>query len=137
MGLAVGATRSALAARCATVSGLRAYDKIPAAPVPPCAIVGAPDTIEFDSTFGDSSTAFYGVTLLAARGDDATAQALIDSWLNVGTALSVRDAINGNLGGVVMHATVVRAESYGQQLFGFGDEAVSYLGVTLVVEVVS
>lgn len=134
----VSAIRDGLAARLATIDGLRVSDVVPGQVPVPAAIIkpGArgKDAITFDRTFGRGSDELtFSVMVLVSTASDRTAQDALDAYLAGEGASSVKAAIEGDetLGGLVSFAHVVSVREYGLVDYN----GVSYLGADFTIEV--
>lgn len=123
--------REGLAARLATISGLRVSEFQPDSPRPPIAVV-FPDSVEYDLNANRGvDRAVLVVTVLVSRADDRMAQRNADR-LVFGPS-SVKTAIEGDrtLGGKVNTCRVSEMRNYTQTIVG----EVVYLSVEFEVEV--
>lgn len=72
---------------------------------PPCAIVGYPEQIDFDATFGrGSDRAVFPVWMVCGNVSDRTARDVLSGYITGATG--IKDALDGNLGGAVQTARV-------------------------------
>lgn len=72
---------------------------------PPCAVVGYPTRMEFDSTFRrGSDLAVFPVWIVVGLVHDRSARDVLSAYLTGVTG--VKDALDGDLGGVVQTARV-------------------------------
>lgn len=125
--------RAAAVVALGTVSELNAFDVWPdQGPVPPCAIVmpGSP-LITYDVDFDGSGVYNIVVRLFVMKGTSVSAQEALDDYVAPGGTRSVKDALEGTLGGIVDWLTVLRCENYGE--FIQGD--VSFMGCEFPCEV--
>jgi hypothetical protein len=117
--------RDDLKARLGTISGLTVYDTMPGSPEVPCAIV-YPTTIVVHASFERGcSDVRFAVQVLVQMADWASAQDALDSYISIGTATSVIDALEGFTTGAE-DVTVETVEDYGTVDFG----EVTFGGVT-------
>lgn len=133
MPVGFSAVRSALKTRLQTISGLTVYATAPGQVNPPAAIIlpGEP-LVSYDSTMARGSDDLQMVIrVLVAPQIDYASQDDLDVYLAGSGASSVKEAVDGNLGGTVDFARVVLARNYGD----FDHNGVTYLGVEFVVEV--
>lgn len=131
----LAAIRDGLATRLATISGLEAFDTAPGQVNPPAAVVGGPERIEYDLTYGrGADTYLISVMVYASRADQSSGQELLDGYLAGAGATSIKAAIEADptLGGAADTARVTMARNYG----GYDLADIKYLGVELLVEVV-
>lgn len=130
----IGAVRTALATRLATISGLTVYETVPAAPVAPCVMI-RPETGDFDVTMASGQDlARFEVTLLAMSLGSAwdVAQDKLDGYLARSGSGTIRGAIQGDvtLGGTCHTSRVLGWRDYGTLAYA-GSE---FLGARLTVE---
>lgn len=93
--------------RLATISGLRAFDRIPDTLPVPAAFVGGPTSAK-RLTMGSTKRDWrLPIRILVARVDDRVGQAKLNDYLVIGTT-SIDDAIDGDrtLGGIADFAVV-------------------------------
>jgi hypothetical protein len=109
----VTALRQGLAARLATITGLRASAYFPELITPPMAVVGGPDIAYNDDTMSDAYT--FPVVVIASESSDRAGQNTLDGWLASSGSSSVRQAVEDEdtLGGLAQYATVVGVRDYG------------------------
>lgn len=124
--------RDGLAARLATIPGLRVHDTVPGQINPPAAVVRRRQT-RYDITLDGADDYTMVVTVFVQASNDRTAQDAIDAYIDASGASSVVAAIHVDptLGGVVDFARVVSAEEDGLTEFA----QIEYLAVTFVVEI--
>lgn len=125
--------RQGLAARCATISGLRTVATMPEQPQPPVAIV-QPETVEYDLNAKNGLTRYNMiVTVVVARADARSAQNQVDAYVAPTGTSSIKAAIEGDrtLGGKVNTCRVVSVSNYTM----LDTLEVPYLGVDFSVEV--
>lgn len=81
-----------IAARLATLPGLRVFAYPPGDVSPPAAIVSYPDRIKFDQTFGRGMDRMTGVPIvvLVGKATDRTARDRIGAYANGAGATSIR-----------------------------------------------
>lgn len=104
--------RDDLKARLATISGLTTYDTVPAKPEVPCAIV-QPATITVHVTFEPGSCDVrFSVMVLVQCADWPSAQDALDSYVSIGTATSIVDALESATTGTE-DVTVETIDNYG------------------------
>lgn len=131
----MSAIREGLATNLRTISGLRA-DVVPAGINPPVAVVGFPEDIDFDLTYGrGADTWTIPIQVLVSRASERAGGDLLETYLDSTGASSVKTAIESDpdLGGVVDSIRVVRARRPGKYVI----DDVEYLGVEFVVEVIA
>ena len=105
--------RDGLKTRLQTITGLRAYDLIPDAIVPPCAVVGQLDfTFDIDNARG-LDQAQVDVLVIVQRFSERAGQDKLDAYLAGSGASSIKAAIEGDrtLGGTVNTLRVTGAEA--------------------------
>ena len=125
--------REGLAARMATISGLRTSATVPDAPRPPIAIV-MPERVVYDLNANrGADTFFFTIMLIVGRADDRSAQNQLDAFL-VGNG-SIKAAIEGDrtLGGAANTCRVTEMGNYSSM--NVGDTL--YLAASFTVEVVA
>jgi len=105
--------RDGLKTRLQTITGLRAYDLVPDAVVPPCAVVGQLDfTIDIDNARG-LDQAQVDVLVIVQRFSERAGQDKLDAYLAGSGSSSIKTAIEGDrtLGGTVNTLRVTGAEA--------------------------
>jgi hypothetical protein len=105
--------RDGLKTRLQTITGLRAYDLIPDAVVPPCAVVGQLDfTFDIDNARG-LDQAQVDVLVIVQRFSERAGQDKLDAYLAGTGSSSIKTAIEGDrtLGGTVNTLRVTGAEA--------------------------
>ncbi|HSH58625.1 MAG TPA: hypothetical protein VK988_03085 [Acidimicrobiales bacterium] len=124
----------AIAAGLRTIAGLRVFDFMPDTISPPAAIVQLPRTINFDLTFGRGSDALViPVLVVVAKVSERAAYNSLAAYLNLDGPTSVKQALDGNLGGVVDDAHVVRATGIGSYSIG----GIDYMGCLFEVNIIA
>lgn len=129
----VGAIRTSLKTRLATISGLNAYDLVQGGITAPAAVVSRKRTT-YDAAFaGDVHDFVFTVTLFVQATSIRSAQEAMDAYLATSGASSVIAAIEGDktLGGVVSFAVVISAGE--DELVEIGN--VQYLAVEFEIGV--
>lgn len=132
----LSAIRDGIKARLVTISGLRASDLLADAINPPEAVVGGPELINFDVTYGRGADRFtLPVRVYASRASERAGQDKLDSYLMTSGATSIKAAIEGDktLGGTVHSVRVTLARGYGA--YTIGD--VTYLGAEFVLDIIA
>ena len=126
--------KTGLAARLATIAGLRTYAYQPDQLNAPMAYSNR-NTITYHRTFGGMTEQEYTVTVIVARATERTAEASVDGYTSYDGTTSVRAAIEADrtLGGVVDDLIVESAT--GIQSVSANDT--EYLSVDFVVRVYS
>jgi hypothetical protein len=102
----------------------------------PVAMVGGPDPIEYDKTFGRGHDDYtFPIMIFSSRVSDEESQENLDSYLDPYGAKSLKAAIESDptLGGVVADLRVTESREYGPQDIG----GVLYLGAVLLVSVMA
>jgi hypothetical protein len=109
--------RDDLKTRLATITGLTAYDTVPAKPEVPCAVV-QPATITVHSSFErGSSDVGFTVLILVQCADWSSAQDALDGYCAIGASGSVVDALETAAGGSEF-VTVDTIDGYGTTTLG-------------------
>lgn len=130
----IGAIRTALASRLATISGLRVAERWPGQVNPPAALV-RPVSGEYDQTFGDGDLTVhaFAVVVIVQLGTLEAAQAALDEYLGPTGAKSLRQAVRADptLGAVVTKAYVQGYRDYDTVVVN----GVEYLGATVEIVV--
>lgn len=131
----IGELREGLRARLDTISGLRAYRRMPAKPEPPAAAV-LPRTGEYEESFDGAVTHRFHIWLYVQGADIDRGQAAIDEYLDPAGARSIKQVIEADptLGGLECSAKVVGYEAYAQLVDVAGTQL---LGTTVQVEVLA
>ena len=134
----LSAIRDGLAARLATITGLRVYDTAPDKPETPAAVVlfGADPFIDYLQAYAAGLIEIsFEIRLIVKGTVDRAWQDQLDEFLSAGTGApsSVLDAIaeDPTLGGTVNKAFVHGAAKYGT--LPAGPDAVPYGTATLLV----
>ena len=127
------AVRDALKVRLQTIPGLTAYDTVPGKINPPAAVVIPGETvITYDAAFDrQADNLSFVIRVLVSASVDYAGQDDLDAFLNGTGPSSIKQAIDGDLGGLVDDASVTQARDYRDYDVG----GVKYLGVEFVVEV--
>ena len=132
--------REALAESMLAVDGLRVFDVLPAQPPIPCAIV-APDTVEYDSSFGNVARVAgltryeFIITVLVGSMSERAAQHRLDGYVSPSGDQSIKAAVESDrtLGGVVSDVRVAGMRDYVS--FPNGDS--TFLGAEFVAQVMA
>lgn len=131
MAIDLNAIMDALGVRLATISGLRVSDHVPETVAVPAAIVGYPEEVTYDETYGGGAdSCIVPVTVLVGKVTARVSRDELAVYLARAGAKSIRAAINGNLGGTVHDARVAKARIEAVSFNG-----VEFLGATFRVEV--
>lgn len=112
----VPAIREALAARLATIAGLRIYDFVPGQVNPPAAVVLPGDPlIEYDETMDGLDSYRFTIMVLVANPLERLGQDALDAYLARDGVSSIKAAIEAaeRLGGLVSFTRVARVRNYG------------------------
>ncbi len=125
---------NAVAARLDTITGLRVFDHVPSALEPPAAVVQLPKDIDFDLTAGRGGDTYnLVVLLLAAKADARAAHLNLAKYLDAAGPTSIKETLDGDLGGAVDTARVTRVSNVGAYTFA----GVDYIGAEFDIEVVA
>ena len=109
----------------------KVYEWPSESPTPPCAIVGYPETIEWDFTFADASDrASFPVWLVVGRVSDRTARDRISDLIS--GVNSIKALLDGNLGGVVQTCRVEDCSVENVSI-----NAVDYLAAKFTLDVIT
>jgi hypothetical protein len=104
--------RDDLKTRLATITGLTAYDTVPAKPEVPCAVV-QPASINVHASFErGSSDVRFTVQVLVQCADWPSAQDALDGYASIGQSGSIVDALETAAGGSE-DVTVETVNGYG------------------------
>jgi hypothetical protein len=112
--------RTGLAARLATINGLRSSAYIPDNPTPPVAVV-MPGRITYDTAFGRGSDEYqFTIMLIVGRVVDRASQTTLDGYCESGGSRSVKAAIEGDrsLGGKALDCRVTEMTNQGSLAIG-------------------
>lgn len=132
MSWSMPAVRDALKAALATIPGLRAYDTVPGqVNVPAAVVVPGEPLVDYQVAMGGGAQLTFDIVLVVQLATERIAQDGLDQYLAEVGDHSVKAAVDGNLGGVVMDANVVSAHSYGFHPFN----GVEYFGCRFTVGV--
>jgi hypothetical protein len=125
--------RTGLAARCATISGLRTSATMPEQPQPPVAIV-QPESVQYDLNARNGLTQYNMiVSVVVSRADARSAQNQVDEYVAPVGTRSIKAAIEADrtLGGKVNTCRVVQVANYTM----LDALEVPHLGIDFTVEV--
>jgi hypothetical protein len=130
--LNVSSVMDAIAARIVAAGvTTRAYAWPTGSIQPPCAIVGYPEELEFDATFGrGSDRAVFPVWMVCGNVSDRSARDVLSGYITGGTG--IKDALDGTLGGAVQTARVTDC-----QVEKLPIGAVEYIAAKFMIEVYS
>jgi hypothetical protein len=135
--MSLNAIRDGVAARLATISGLRAYGEIPDQPNPPVGIVSV-RSMDYDQAFAKGLTIYnLVVTVIVGRVAERVAQQRLDAYCSSTGADSVKLAIEGDktLGGVAYDVKVTSLNNLGSlQLSGEVNYLAAEFSVTVYAE---
>jgi hypothetical protein len=112
--------RTGLAARLATINGLRSSAYIPDNPTPPVAVV-MPGRITYDTAFGRGSDEYqFTIMLIVGRVADRASQTTLDGYCESSGNRSVKAAIEGDrsLGGKALDCRVTEMTNQGSLAIG-------------------
>jgi hypothetical protein len=124
----------AVGARLATIPGLRVFTHVPDVLAPPAAIVQLPRSVQFDLTAGRGADTYnLGVLVVVGKVSDRASTANLAQYLDAEGPTSIKEALDGDLGGVVDSARVESYENVGSYPFA----GVEYLGAEFQLEVVA
>ena len=116
----ISTIRTNLAARLATITGLRTAATMPDSPNPPIAVV-TPVSVTFDTAFKRGMNTYsFNVMVIVGRVDERTAQNNLDAYVSSTGASSIKLAIEGDksLAGAVFDTRVVEMRTYGAVSIG-------------------
>lgn len=132
----LNAIYAGIATRLETVTVLNVSEEHPDQILPPHAVVGLPDTIDYHYTVGTTGiTATIPIFLYVARVAVREGQKTLRKFLSTGVTDSIIDAIKGDytLGATVDSAAIIQVRDTGAYTVG-GNE---YLGAEIVLEVIA
>jgi len=132
--------REALADALTAVSGLRAFDLLPAQPPIPCVLI-VPDSVDYDTSFGNVrrvaglTTYSFVLTVLVGAMSERAAQQRLDGYVSPSGDQSIKAAVETDrtLGGVVSDVRVTGMRDYVS--FPNGDS--TFLGAEFVAQVIA
>ena len=136
MAVTITQIRDALAARLATITGLRVSAEIPDNPNPPVAVVQI-NNVSFDTAFqGGLTTYSFIVSVIVSRVAERRAQDRLDAYASTSGTSSVKEAIEGNrtLGGIVADTRVVEMTGVSAVLLGEATYLAANFAVTVYAE---
>jgi hypothetical protein len=116
----ISTIRTNLAARLATITGLRTAATMPDSPNPPIAVV-TPVSVTFDTAFKRGMNTYsFNVMVIVGRVDERTAQNNLDAYVSSTGTSSIKLAIEGDksLAGAVFDTRVVEMRTYGAVSIG-------------------
>ena len=125
-----------LAARLATITGLRTASVIPDNPNPPVAVVQI-NNVSYDTAFkGGLTTYSYIVSVIVGRVTERQAQDRLDAFSSTSGTQSVKEAIEGDksLGGIVADTRVVEMTGVSAVLLGEATYLAANFAVTVYAE---
>lgn len=126
--------REGLAAVCATVTGLNAYDRPVEEFTSPAAMILPPERVEYHQDATGSMVMWFPIRLAISRTQLDTAQDTLDALISPGTiTTSLIDAIDqsGHHSFAWDYAAVDHTRNYGP----YSEGNLAYLGCEVVVEV--
>ncbi|HVW34048.1 MAG TPA: hypothetical protein VHL53_16045 [Acidimicrobiia bacterium] len=110
-GIELAAVMDAIAANLAAVTGLRCYEWPTDSAAPPAGIVGYPERITYDMTYGrGADRATFPVWILLGAASSRTARDDLSQYLSASSALEIKQALDGRLpvdGQPTVHTCVV------------------------------
>lgn len=131
MSLDLGGVMDAIGTRLATIAGLRVADYPSDAANPPQAIVSLPETVEYDTVMGrGADRVVIPITVLVGKVSDRAARDQLAQYVSGTGSLSVKTAVDGDLGGTAHTARVTEATISVVTI-----QAIDYLGASFSVEV--
>lgn len=133
MAATISQVNAGIAARLATITGLRTFDYQPDSAFPPYAFPSLTNIEYHKAMAGGAQTYTYNVTVITGRVDDRGAQDELDGYASFDGAKSVRAAIEADrtLGGVV--DTLIVSNSANVSAMSVGDNNYIMLDFTLTV----
>lgn len=129
--------RSSLRTRLLEINNLEVHEVHPDRIDPPCAVVGSPDEVTYNTTFGPTKVRYaIPIRLYVARVDAEEAQWALDPYIAPTGATSIKTAVENKA--VTVSAgwdfvSVLGADEYGSYRVGDAE----YVGVEFTVEVIS
>ena len=134
MALDLGAVMDALGVRLSTIPGLRVADYAADSVVPPAAIVGLPEEVEYDATAGrGADRCVIPVLVVVGKVSDRAARDAIAPYVSGIGAVSIKAAIEGGASDLGGAAHTVRVTSCRIDIVTIA--AIDYLGAAFNVEV--
>lgn len=127
--------RAGLCTALGVIDTLRAHATIPDSIAPPAAIVGGPELVQFDHTFGRTSDRYtIAVRVYVGKASDRNAQEKLDAYIAGSGADSVKQALETDptLNGACQSLRVTQVRGYGVYPIG----GVEYLGAEFVIDVI-
>lgn len=127
--------REDMASRLKEIPGLFCYDRIPGRIEPPAAVVGMPDPLTYNLTYGPTAgTYLIPVRLYVARVDAEEAQSILDQYIAPTGSQSIKAALEATTVTGCWHSlTVVQVGEFGSYEIG----GVPYLGCQFTTEVIA
>ena len=132
----VSQIRDGLAARLATITGLRTASVVPDNPAPPQAIVQV-NNVTYDGAFKGGMTIYtYVVSVIVGRVSERQAQDRLDAFTSTSGTQSVKEAIEGDktLGGIVFDTRVTDLTGVSAVLLGEATYLAANFAVTVYAE---
>lgn len=127
----IGTVMDEIATALGSIDGLRISTFVPGVVTPPMAIVGLPDEVSFDLTYGRSmDQVMIPVPVLLSRASERAATQTLAAYLSGAGAKSIKAAIEG---GIYTACDDVTVRSASVSLITVG--TVDYLAATFVAEV--
>jgi len=131
MALDLNAVMDAIGTRLGNIAGLRVTDYASDRANPPHAIVGLPDEVEYDAVMGrGADRVVIPITLLVGKVSERAARDQLAAYVSGTGAASVKEAVDGDLGGAAQTARVT-----GATISIVTIQSVDYLGASFEVEV--
>lgn len=146
------AIRQGLAVRLETIDGLRVHEYVPGSVSPPAAAIvpglgsetsTSRPAIDYDKSFRGAVMMNFMVKVAVASAADEAAQQRLDAYLDTGTALSLKDALEADMeplfaddsdGDLIADSVQVKGVAHYGMIEWAG---VPYLGADLHVEVMA
>lgn len=126
--------REDMSLRAQEIHGLNCYDRIPGRIDPPAFVVGMPDPLEYNLTYGPTAgTWLFPARLYVARVDLDNAQTLLDQYIAPTGSMSVKQALEATAVDACWDAiTVLSVGDFGEYTIA----NIAYLGCQFQVEVI-
>lgn len=132
----ISAIRARIATRLKTVSGLSVLDFMPpAVPGLPAALVApVPGVFVSEVTNDGCEDLEFVVTVLVSKTVDENAQNNVDTYISEGSS-NLANAVESGSTADWDYAICSTARNYGVFVFGSGDQAMSFMGYELPVQI--
>lgn len=132
----VGVRTGLAAVMAAARTDIQMYEKMPATPVVPAAMVSPlPEVAATLDTFERSATLALMVLFVVKKVDEAGAQDALDAEISTSSATSLLSVLDTAVNSAWESVSVREVRGYGAYTFGAGENPPTYLGCQFVLDV--